>query len=176
MRERVVPPFRILAAVIGLAACSRLQPAAADRAVAGGGTVAALVANADTAVVLVYAPSDCFACHAALQPWLEWGRRHPGRLALVFTRPPTVAERVQLATYRIHADATLERGLIDRIAPPAAPVELLLVHGRAVESHRVARGPLSTPLFRRIAHANPRLDPPFPEAAAPGITSSRRTP
>lgn len=153
----------LLALVLLLAAGACARPTLLDRRIDGGGSVASLVAAADTGVVLLYEPSDCFVCYGSLQPWLLWGRTHPGSLALVFTRPPTADERVQLATYRIRADGVLRPTLRDRLARPEAPLEMLVVDGRVVARAPIQQGRLSTPLYRQLiqggAAAPPRALP-----------------
>lgn len=128
-----------------------------ERELAAGGTISSLVAKADTAVVLLYSPDDCFVCYAALQPWLERKRRQPGDVALVFTRPAGPAEQIQLATYRIHPDGVLRpRPLGDRLSPLKTPAEALLVGGRLVSVTPVPRGPLASPLYYRFTANNRR--------------------
>ena len=140
----------LFAGVASSNGCARLNTSVAERHIVSGGTVASLVAASDTAVVLIYKPSDAFVCNGSLQPWLSWGRRHPRAFALVFTREPTPAERRQLATYRIHPDGLLQRRTLDVVNPPRSPVELLLVRGRLVATEPVARRTLATPLYRRL--------------------------
>jgi hypothetical protein len=147
-------PLSLLIPLVAVCGCARLQPSLVERELVGGATVVSLVAKSDTAVVLLYQPSDSFVCYGALQPWLEWRRRHPGRVALVFTRPPTRSERTQLATYRIRADGILRPSILDRIKRATTPAELLLVDGRVVESTRI-KSTLVTPLYRRLAGKPP---------------------
>ena len=130
--------------------CARLQPPLPERELASGATVTSLVANADTAVVLLYKPSDSFVCNGSLQPWLQWRHTHPRAFALVFTREPTRAERTQLMTHRIHADGILRRRLLDGVFAPPAPAELLLVRGRVVSITAIWPRMLTTPLYRRL--------------------------
>ena len=137
--------------IFTLSGCGDTASSLLARETSAGRTVASFVAGADTAVVLIYQPSDGFVCYGALQPWLEWRRRHPGAAALVFTRPPTASERTQLATYRIHADATLRPRVIDRIRRPRTPIELLLIQGRVAAAERIRPRTLATPLYRRLA-------------------------
>jgi hypothetical protein len=147
--------------IVALAACARPVE---SRSLASGATVRSLVAVHDTSVILVYRPSDVFLCNGSLQPWLEWGRRNPGRFALVFTRPPSEAERIQLANFRIHPAGVLERSTADRLHPPSAPVELLMVRGSLVATQHVIRRQLTSPLLRKLT-ASPRRPPPIPSGA-----------
>ncbi|HKP77118.1 MAG TPA: hypothetical protein VJT67_16420 [Longimicrobiaceae bacterium] len=138
-----------------LSACAR---PADVRGLAAGGTVRSLVGG-DTAVVLVYRPADVFLCYGSLQPWLEWGKQHPGRFALVLTRPPSAAERTQLASYRIHPAGVLRRSVADRFHPLPAPMEVLMVNGSTVATRRVVRRQLTSPLLRTLT-ASPTRHPP----------------
>ena len=139
-----------MVAVSAIPGCARASSSLPERPIVGGGTLASLVARADTAIVLLYRPSDAFVCSGSLQPWLEWRRRHTGAFALVFTREPTRAERTQLATHHIRADGILRRQLLDAIDAPPAPSELLLVNGRLVSLDRVRPRALRSALYRRV--------------------------
>lgn len=140
-------------------ACEGTSAALLDRQLESGGLVKDLVARADTAVVLVYSPSDCFLCYGALQPWLLWGRKHPGTFALLFTRPPTAAESVQLSTYRIRPNGIVRPRLTDRVSPIDTPYEMLLVRGEPVVIREIRRGTLATPLYRTVSGQRFTPDP-----------------
>ena len=137
-------------AVSAISGCARASSRLPERPIVGGGTLASLVARADTAIVLLYRPSDTFVCSGSLQPWLEWRRSHPQSFALVFTREPTPAERTQLATHHIHADGVLRREMLDAVHAPPAPAELLLVQGRLVSVARVRPRALRSALYQQL--------------------------
>jgi hypothetical protein len=147
------------------AGCAPAPEALASRTLLSGTTVAALAGANDTTVVLVYSPSDCFKCFGSLQSWLDWGRKHPRRLVLLFTREPRPAERLQLATYRIRPAGIISPRAIDRARPIATPAEALFVRGRLDYMDVLRRRELVTPLLRRIART--------PAAAAPRLAGTR---
>jgi hypothetical protein len=142
----------LLVSLLGVCGCA---PPLAERELVAGGNVGSLVAKSDTAVVLLYQPSDSFVCNGTLQPWLAWRQRHPGRVALVFTRPPTRSEQTQLITYRIRPDGILRPGVLGRARRTITPAEIVLVNGRVVATEPVRPGALETPLFRRVAGTVP---------------------
>jgi hypothetical protein len=154
-RLRFILSTAIAFAMAALSACGSSR-SIGERAVGSGKSVAALVAESDTAVILLFKPSDVFVCSGALQPWLEWRRSHPHALALVFTREPTAAERTQLATLRVHSDGVLRRRFADAISAPETPSELLLVRGRVVSAEAIRPRVLATPLYRRLTAGSPR--------------------
>jgi hypothetical protein len=137
----------------------------AERSLDSGEPVASLAARADTAVVLVYAPSDCLTCYGSLQPWLEWGRAHPDAFSLVFTRPPTRSERMQLAAYRIRPHGLLEPRALDRVLPVKTPAEALFIDGRMVSARVLEKRELTTPLLRQLTASTPPAAP-RPDPAA----------
>jgi precorrin-6x reductase len=149
----------LMVALVGVCGYVRLRRPLEERELVVGASVASLVASYDTAVVLLYEPSDVFVCYGSLQPWLDWRRRHPGSVTLVFTRPATDAERKQLATYRVHPDATLRPRIVDRLRPTESPAELLLAKGRVIATARVESRKLESPLFRRVRAGLVHLDP-----------------
>jgi len=152
--NRVLTRRAAAGALIAVAAISGCAPSPfhlPERPIVDGGTVASLVSRSDTAIVLLYRPSDAFVCSGSLQPWLEWRRSHPGSFALVFTREPTRAERTQLATHHIRADGVLRREMLDAVDIPPAPAELLLVRGWLVSIGRVRPRALRSALYQRMA-------------------------
>lgn len=119
------------------AACSGSETALSQWQLESGRSLGDLVGIADTAVVLVYDPSDCFACSSVLGRWLDAKRRSPDRVFLVFTRSPQNIERDQLRLYRIQPDGILShrrsgggittpaavvlwRGVVVAVGPPAS--------------------------------------------------------
>lgn len=138
------------------AACG--QPPLLKRHDVNGAALRLVAGRADTSVVLLYSPADCFVCYGALQPWLDWDRQNPDRVALVFTRLPHSSEKVQLATYRIRPDAVLRPRLLDRFTLPETPAELLIVKGEVVSTRTVRRGTLASPLYLELTGRRARRD------------------
>jgi hypothetical protein len=104
-------------------ACSARETALSEWQLESGRSLGELVGVADTAVVLIYDPSDCFACSSVLGRWLDAKRRSPDRVFLVFTRSPRNVERDQLRLYRIQPDGILShRRSGGGITTPAAIV------------------------------------------------------
>ena len=94
---------------ITLAACRTREVGPSEWQLESGGSLGELAARVDTVVVLVYDPSDCFACSSVLGRWLDAKRQSPGHVFLLFTRRPNEDERDQLKVYRIEPDAILSR-------------------------------------------------------------------
>lgn len=116
----------------------------------GGETLASRVVAEGATVVLVVDPGDFSRCFVPLSRWVEWERRHPGRLALLLSRPATETERRQLVRYRVRPD-----GVVAGAARRASPAELLFVDGRARYVRVGAFGALTDALLE----TGPGLDP-----------------
>lgn len=130
--------------------CAIPSPPLESREATSGALMSRLLPSADSSVVLVYDPADCFTCYGALQSWLDWGKRNPGAFALVFTRSPNADEQALLTAYRVKPDATLRRTLRDWVAPVRTPSEHLYVGGRLVTSTEITGRGISTPLLDRV--------------------------
>jgi hypothetical protein len=128
-----------------LIGCSPAELDILSHPLASGGTVADRKGEADRAVALLIRPSDVFTCGNHISRWLDWGREHPGRFLLVFSREPTEAERKQLRLFRIRPDATL---VPSRAASrQAVPREYLISEGRVVRTGQVEPGVPESPLL-----------------------------
>jgi hypothetical protein len=107
-----------------------------------GEPIRALVHPADTAVVLLYDPGDCFTCASPVAAWLAVRRQRPGLVHLLFVRRPTQAEQHQLTLYRVVPDGNLKQAR--RVS---TPMELLVVNGVVVDQ-RTGRDETSSLLDR----------------------------
>jgi hypothetical protein len=113
-----------------------------DLRLTDGQVIRALVRPADTAVVLLYDPGDCFTCASPVAAWLDVRRQRAGLVYLLFTRGPTPAEQHQLTLYRVVPD-----GQLKRTPDVSTPVELLVVGGSVVDK-RTGRDDTSSLLSR----------------------------
>ena len=84
-----------------------------------------LVADTQDAVLLVYAPEDCFSCFGALDEWLAWRVLDGGNVHLILSREPTPAERRSLLLAGLREAAVLRQ-----FAPNRTPLHLRVVHGK----------------------------------------------
>lgn len=112
---------------------------------ASGGMLGDRVPAADRSVILLVRPSDAFTCGNHISRWMEWGRRHPGRFLLVFSRAPNPVEQKQLFLYRIRPDAVL--GSSRTAGQTDTPYEYLVAGGRVAASERVQPGVPETRLL-----------------------------
>jgi hypothetical protein len=112
----------------------------------GGARLRDLIGPADTAVVLLYDPGDCFVCYSELASWIEVRRQRPGLVRIVLTRAPTITEQHQLAIYRIVADGVLplEKGS----GGIPTPAQLLVVSDSIVGRWTATDGP--SPLLAKF--------------------------
>lgn len=144
------PTTLLLAAALLAPACARAPGTPPEWTLEGGGTLASHVDAEGATVVLVVDPGDFSRCFVPLSRWVEWERRHPGRLALLLSRPATETERRQLARYRVRPD-----GVVAGAARRASPSELLFVDGRARYLRVGSFGALTDALLE----TGPALDP-----------------
>lgn len=110
-----------------LAACSNEARRVEAAPIVGGGVLADMVANRDSAIVLFYAPDEPLACFDELARWLEVRRTGSVPVLIVLTARPDDAQRLRLRLARIPVD-----GVLDRSKPVSTggPVGALFVHGR----------------------------------------------
>lgn len=62
----------------------------------------------DTAVVLVYAPSQCFTCDGELSRWSSLSGERGWRMHLLLTAEPSAGEREQLRLFRVQPSGVLQ--------------------------------------------------------------------
>jgi hypothetical protein len=92
----------ILALFAGCEARTVGSKSVSEWQVQAGSTVRSFLPEAgDTAVVLVYAPSDCFSCDAALAGWTRLSRDRGWQMHLFLTAAPSNGERDQLRLFRL---------------------------------------------------------------------------
>ena len=97
----------------------------------GGGTVADLFGASETVVLLVYQPSDCFACGNPIGFWLDERRPKVDRRALlVLTRQPTGMEVHAMTVARIAGVPWLRDPNVSRTTPRG----YVIANGRAIDS------------------------------------------
>lgn len=144
------PLALLIAAALAATACDRAPGAPPRWTLEGGGTVESHAAATGATVVLVVDPGDFSRCFVPLSRWVEWGRRHPGRLALLLSRPATESERRQLVRFRVRPD-----GVVTGAARRTSPAELLFVDGRA----RYVRVGSFGALTDALLETGPGLDP-----------------
>lgn len=145
--------FRITLIVLLLAGCSSRDADILSQPVASGGTLADH-ASQDSSVILLIRPSDSFTCGNHISRWQEWGRKHPGRFLLVFTREPTDRERKQLLLYRIRSDAVLAAGRASDKS--RTPYEYLITNRRVARAALVEPGVPETPLLSMMEQVDRR--------------------
>lgn len=102
-------PFACLALFAGCERTPELIPPPHEWAIENGKAVAALLpAAGDTAVVLVYAPSQCFSCDGELSRWVGLSRERGWQVRLLLTREPSPGERDQLRLFRLQPAGVLQ--------------------------------------------------------------------
>ncbi len=67
-----------------------------------------LSAQSDTAVLLVYAPSQCFSCDGELSKWMVISRDRGWQVHLLLTGEPSAGERDQLRLFRLKPSGVLQ--------------------------------------------------------------------
>jgi hypothetical protein len=138
---------RALVAVATLAAsCSPPETNVLNYPVASGGTLVQHVSRQSPSVILLLDPADIVVCGNHISRWMEWDRRNPGRLSIVFTRAPSEADRRQLLLFRIKPDVVL--GTSRGYTRIPTPYEYLVVDGSVVLSEQVPVGSPESPLLR----------------------------
>jgi len=89
------------------------------------------IGSADTVIVLVYDPADCFECASPLPRWREWALHSPARrLLLILTREPSRAELQLLIVNRLH-DTPWFATTANNLATPAV---YAFIRGQQVDS------------------------------------------
>ncbi len=74
-----------------------------------GRALAKVLPKAETVLLLVYDPADCFSCGTPIGAWRTWESEAVGRaVSLVLTRPPSPMERQKLLASRFEPLALLE--------------------------------------------------------------------
>ena len=131
--------------ILLMAGCSSAELDILSHPLTSGGTLSDRAGAANRAVVLLIRPSDSFTCGNHISRWMDWGRRHPGRFLLVFSRAPTEAERKQLLLLRIRPDAVLASSRT--ASRGATPYEYLISDSRVVHRGQVQPGVPESPLL-----------------------------
>lgn len=113
-------------------------------------------AAADTTVVLVYDPSDCFVCDGELAQWIKGRTERGWTLRLVLKREPTPSEQTQLQLFRLDADDFLHPSA-RRLATP----RVYRYSGAVLVDSAIGR-PAQTALLTRISgDGDPYSDVPL---------------
>ena len=135
-RRRFLPPIaRHVLLVLGGALIFGCEEAAdaslGELELTSGAAINALAIGHDTAIALVYDPSECFTCSGTLADWIEVARTRPVKVLLILTREPLSAEARMLSSYRVPIAGVLAPswGLHQ-----TASMELLFVNGKFVAS------------------------------------------
>jgi hypothetical protein len=81
----------------------------------------------DTTIILVYAPSDCFACFGVLSRWMRTRQYQSSNVHLVLTSKPTAAQKAQLAAHGISAYKVVRER---NTAVARTPATLLYINGQ----------------------------------------------
>jgi hypothetical protein len=113
---------RLLLAAVALSAGCRgdpdVVPPITEWSAGGSRSVAAfLPAAGDTAVLLVYAPSQCFTCDGELSKWMSVSRDRGWRVHLFLTAEPSPGERDQLRLFRLEPAGVLQGPITDLETP-----------------------------------------------------------
>lgn len=83
--------------------------------------VGQLVRTDKPTVLLVYSPTNAFACRAALDEWKELERRGIVHVVFVLSEPPSEGDRRSLAIRRVRVDGVLKtNALLPRRPSPRA--------------------------------------------------------
>lgn len=107
----------------------------APRRTATGLHFAEISERADTTLIIVYDPEDCFQCDALLSIVQEWAYDSEEKLQFVLTKRPSVEEQKQLRLLWINTEHIAKRGLLRRlIGGRFAPEAILFVNGVEVAS------------------------------------------
>ncbi len=124
-RPRLSPIMRcaaIVASFIGtmfsVTGCTAsADPLTDSSTIEDGRHINALVQTLDTAVVLVYDPSQCLACVGYLGEWMRLAGENRLDLHLVLSRRPLPVEDKQLTMARLHPDGFLRAPPRDMVTP-----------------------------------------------------------
>jgi hypothetical protein len=135
----------VTAVVVLAAGCGAPETNILDYPVASGGTLAQHVARQSPSVILLLDPADIVVCGNHISRWMEWERRNPGRLSIVFTHPVSEADRRQLLLFRVQPDVVL--GTSREYARVPTPYEYLVADGKVVLSEQVPVGSPESPLL-----------------------------
>jgi hypothetical protein len=116
-RWRAGARLLLAALTVSVGACS--APPLPKRTIEGGKRIGSL-GVADSALVLVIQPDQCFACGGAMEPWVRLQARRPGNVFIVLAGTPSAAQRRELAVRRIQPAGTLDTRWWwrERRAPP----------------------------------------------------------
>ena len=97
-----------------------------------GENLGELVMAADTSVVLIYKPTDCFQCFGVLSVWRRW----KGHLLLVLSEQPSKLTVKQLQQHKIDNYLVLAQSVSNGLLPSSH----LFLNGRWSVSARVRPG------------------------------------
>jgi len=97
--------------------CTDSPPAIHDWKISGARTVRYLLTEADTTVLLILDPTQCFTCSGELAEWLDGERRGRFRLQLVLNRQLREEEAGQFVIYRVKPAGFLD-GVAHRMETP----------------------------------------------------------
>ncbi len=113
-----------------------------------GQRVGDLVGTADSAIVSIYAPTDCLTCNSALDRWREWTQAGEDRTHIILmTREPSPKERRALVM-----DHVVEYRVLKSKPPAESPFSYFIVGGAIVDFGRGLVGERS--LAKRVVHAS----------------------
>lgn len=85
-----------------------------DAALSDGTTLQSVGETADTAIVLLDDPAECFVCESPIRGWQEWVAVGNGRKAfLILTREPTRTERHHLIVGRLDVSRWLTSARVE---------------------------------------------------------------
>jgi hypothetical protein len=155
MRSRVKHFVRTEIVIVGimlasaLVGCTETRKRIASRSLASGERIATLAAPRGLTVFLVYDPADCLGCNGALGSWIDWGRSHPARFKLLFSRSPNPDEARQLTLYRVRSAGVLSPSLWYSSKALGRPREVIFVDGVEIASSELGRA-IRTPLLEAV--------------------------
>lgn len=144
VRSLLTPFWLVLAACAG---CVESEPgfgAVTEWVIQGDRPVRTfLPVQGDTAVLLVYAPSQCFTCDGELSRWMAISRDRGWRVHLLLTAQPSAGERDQLRLFRLEPAGVL-KGAAARVTTPrvyrfAGPVLVDSAVGSPAENGLLSR-------------------------------------
>lgn len=96
-----------------------------------GAAIRTLTVGYDTAIALVYDPSECFTCTGTLADWIEVEHTRPVKIFLVLTREPRSAEARMLSSFRVPIAGVLASSWPSRMP---TSMEILFVNGQFIAS------------------------------------------
>lgn len=120
--------FQACTLVVTLALIGCARDSVLDVPLASGADIRSLTRTADTTMVLVLKPEECFSCGVNASDWARFGATGVRETVLILTRQPSERERRELVLRRIRPS--------DVIAPQS-------------------RSPVSTPYVAWIADGRP---------------------